>query len=170
MKLQDTDNATIPELIKLSAPDSPILLLAFTAGAAAALGQASTLQRTQRLAAYASVCPCADVPLCHWARSPFYSTAQSTLPFLLFPSPFLPFLPTLQALIPYYTGKIIDFASIDPDPHRFRETTLKMLGVALGCAVFTGVRGGLFTVAMTRLNVRLRQQLFHSLMHQVGGP
>lgn len=82
----------------------------------------------------------------------------------------LPSLPCLQALIPYYTGKIIDFASIDPDPRRFRDTTLKMLGVALGCAVFTGVRGGLFTVAMTRLNVRLRQQLFHSLMHQVGDP
>ena len=77
--------------------------------------------------------------------------------------------PAPQALIPFYTGKIIDFASIDPDPRRFRDTTLKMLGVALGCAVFTGVRGGLFTVAMTRLNVRLRQQLYHSLMHQVGG-
>ena len=48
--------------------------------------------------------------------------------------------------MPYYTGKIIDYASIDPDPHAFRLTTLKMLGVALGCAFFTGIRGGLFTV------------------------
>lgn len=51
-----------------------------------------------------------------------------------------------QAAIPYYTGKIIDYASIDPDPHDFKLTTLKMLGVALACAVFTGIRGGLFTV------------------------
>ncbi|PSC71292.1 ATP-binding cassette sub-family B member 9 [Micractinium conductrix] len=106
---RDKASATIPELIGLSAPDTHILMLAFTAGAAAALG---------------------------------------------------------QALIPYYTGKIIDYASIDPDPPAFKRTTLKMLGVALGCAVFTGIRGGLFTVAMTRLNVRIRQQLFASLMGQ----
>ncbi|EFN54348.1 hypothetical protein CHLNCDRAFT_36050 [Chlorella variabilis] len=86
---KEADSATIPELIKLSAPDTHILFMAFTAGAAAALG---------------------------------------------------------QALVPYYTGKIIDYASIDPDPHAFRLTTLKMLGVALGCAFFTGIRGGLFTV------------------------
>lgn len=114
--------------------------------------------------------------------------------------------PPLQALIPYYTGKIVDYASIDPSPHDFKVTTLKMLGVALGCAVFTGIRGGLFTVrgeapaagasaclgrvhaekfagsgklplraaaapqvAMTRLNVRIRQRLFHSLMQQARG-
>lgn len=109
---EDKESATIPELILLSAPDAHILLLAFTAGAAAALGQAA---------------------------------------------------------IPYYTGKIIDYASIDPDPHEFKLTTLKMLGVALACAVFTGIRGGLFTVAMTRLNVRLRQKLFSSLMQQDAG-
>ncbi|KAL4458512.1 hypothetical protein ABPG75_013377 [Micractinium tetrahymenae] len=109
---EDKESATIPELILLSAPDAHILMLAFTAGAAAALGQAA---------------------------------------------------------IPYYTGKIIDYASIDPDPHQFKMTTLKMLGVALGCAVFTGIRGGLFTVAMTRLNVRLRQKLFSSLMQQDAG-
>lgn len=100
-----------------------------------------------------------------------------------------------QALIPFYTGRIIDYASIDPNPHEFKvggpgpgmagrrrgapgrrgaapaglcacdrwsgtcmpcpphvahpapqATTLKMLGVALGCAIFTGIRGGLFTV------------------------
>lgn len=36
---QGKESATIPELILLSAPDAHILLLAFTAGAAAALGQ-----------------------------------------------------------------------------------------------------------------------------------
>lgn len=36
---QEAENATIPELIRLSLPDSHILLLAFTAGAVAALGQ-----------------------------------------------------------------------------------------------------------------------------------
>jgi ATP-binding cassette subfamily B (MDR/TAP) protein 9 len=57
---------------------------------------------------------------------------------------------SLQALIPFYTGRIIDYASIDPDRAAFRNTTLKMLGVALGCAIFTGIRGGLFTVGGCR--------------------
>lgn len=71
-----------------------------------------------------------------------------------------------QALVPYYTGKIIDYASIEPDSYRFQQTTLKLVGVAFGCAVFTGARGGLFTLGMARLNMRIRTQLFHSLLRQ----
>ena len=105
----ETRRATIGVLLNLSFPDAPILLLAFSAGAIAALG---------------------------------------------------------QALVPFYTGHIIDYASIDPDPEAFKRTTIKLLGVALGCALFTGIRGGLFTISMTRLNVRLRRTLFASLMRQ----
>lgn len=109
---EEKRRATIGALLKLSAPDAPILLLAFTAGAAAALG---------------------------------------------------------QALVPYYTGRIIDYASIDPHRKKFERTTIKLLIVALGCALFTGIRGGLFTICMTRLNVRLRKALFASLMRQDPG-
>lgn len=42
---QEAENATIPELIRLSLPDSHILLLAFTAGAVAALGQVGRVGR-----------------------------------------------------------------------------------------------------------------------------
>lgn len=71
-----------------------------------------------------------------------------------------------QALVPYFTGKIIDYASIEPDRQMFQQTTLKLVGVAFGCAVFTGVRGGLFTLGMARLNLRIRTRLFHSLLRQ----
>jgi ATP-binding cassette subfamily B (MDR/TAP) protein 9 len=71
-----------------------------------------------------------------------------------------------QALIPYYTGVIIDCASIDPDAKEFQWTCLKLVVVSLGCAVFTGIRGGLFTIGMTRLNVRIRTSLFDALMRQ----
>ena len=74
-----------------------------------------------------------------------------------------------QALIPYYTGRIIDYASIDQDREQFKATIFKLLGVAFGCAIFTGIRGGLFTYAMTRLNVRLRQTLFNALLMQDCG-
>ncbi len=45
------------------------------------------------------------------------------------------------ALIPFYTGQIIDFASIEPDVTAFKEGCLKLLAVAFACAVFTGMRG-----------------------------
>ena len=48
----------------------------------------------------------------------------------------------------------------------FQQTTVKLVGVAFGCAVFTGVRGGLFTLGMARLNLRIRTKLFHSLLRQ----
>ena len=41
--------------------------------------------------------------------------------------------------------------------------------VSLVCAVFTGIRGGLFTMAMVRMNVRVRTRLFHSLLSQEVG-
>lgn len=48
-------------------------------------------------------------------------------------------------------------------------TTLKLVGVAVLCGAFTGLRGGLFSVAMWRLNVRIRQELFKSLLAQEIG-
>jgi hypothetical protein len=71
-----------------------------------------------------------------------------------------------QALIPYYTGIILDQATMDPDRNAFRATVVKLMIVSLACAVFTGVRGGLFTLAMARLNVRFRQRLYGSLLNQ----
>ncbi|KDD76599.1 ABC transporter [Helicosporidium sp. ATCC 50920] len=104
--------STVYALLKLVAPDAGLLVLAFTAGAFSALG---------------------------------------------------------QALIPYYTGQIVDAASIDPSPRKFRSTTVALLVVAAGCAVATGLRAFLFTQTMIRLKVRLRTVLFASLMRQELG-
>ena len=136
---QDKESATIPELILLSAPDAHILLLAFTAGAAAALGlvRPCMASRSAAQGSYSGQLHAHSLPPC--------TAALTELPADHCPGPASETLP-LQAAIPYYTGKIIDYASIDPDPHEFKLTTLKMLGVALACAVFTGIRGGLFTV------------------------
>lgn len=48
-------------------------------------------------------------------------------------------------------------------------TTLKLVGVAVLCGAFTGLRGGLFSLVMWRLNVRIRQELFKSLLAQEVG-
>ncbi|EFJ51441.1 hypothetical protein VOLCADRAFT_87744 [Volvox carteri f. nagariensis] len=71
------------------------------------------------------------------------------------------------ASIAYLTGQMVDFASIELDRSRFTRTAIQLLLVAGLTALFTGCRGGLFTVACTRMNVRLRKALFHALL-QVG--
>lgn len=72
-----------------------------------------------------------------------------------------------SALVPYYTGQVIDYASIDPDRSKFFDTCLRLVIVAALCGVFTGIRGGLFTLTMTRLNVRIRKQLFAALIQVI---
>ncbi|GLC71744.1 hypothetical protein PLESTF_001161500 [Pleodorina starrii] len=74
-----------------------------------------------------------------------------------------------SASIAYLTGQMIDYASIELDRSRFTHTTLRLLLVAGLTALFTGARGGLFTVANTRLNVRLRKSLFHALLQMEVG-
>ena len=54
------------------------------------------------------------------------------------------------ALIPYFTGQIIDYASIEPDVTAFKTVTLKLLAVAFACAVFTGIRGGVLQITPAR--------------------
>jgi len=73
------------------------------------------------------------------------------------------------ALIPYYSGLIIDYASIDPDRPKFVSTIIRLVVVAALCGLFTGIRGGLFTVVMANLKMRLRTRLFHSLMQMEVG-
>ncbi|GIL89047.1 hypothetical protein Vretimale_16209 [Volvox reticuliferus] len=74
-----------------------------------------------------------------------------------------------SASLAYLTGQMVDFASIELDRSRFTHTTLLLLLMAGLTALFTGTRGGLFTIANTRLNVRLRKSLFHALLQMEIG-
>eukprot|EP00611_Tribonema_gayanum_P026313 TRINITY_DN6231_c0_g1_i4.p1 TRINITY_DN6231_c0_g1~~TRINITY_DN6231_c0_g1_i4.p1 ORF type:complete len:694 (-),score=150.70 TRINITY_DN6231_c0_g1_i4:355-2436(-) len=51
----------------------------------------------------------------------------------------------------------------------FRPAAVRLVGAAIVCAIFTGVRGGLFTLVGSRVNVRIRQMLFDSLVRQEIG-
>ncbi|KAG1663832.1 hypothetical protein FOA52_013397 [Chlamydomonas sp. UWO 241] len=46
----------------------------------------------------------------------------------------------------------------------FVQTIWTLVWVSAGTGVFTGIRGGLFTLSSARLNLRLRRQLFAALM------
>ncbi|GLI59706.1 hypothetical protein VaNZ11_001651, partial [Volvox africanus] len=74
-----------------------------------------------------------------------------------------------SASLAYLTGQMVDFASIELDRSQFTHTTVLLLVVAGLTALFTGTRGGLFTIANTRLNVRLRKGLFHALLQMEIG-
>jgi len=65
LQLQEAESATIPELIRLSLPDSHILLLAFTAGAAAALGQVGWREAGRGRCCALGLRVCCLVATCH---------------------------------------------------------------------------------------------------------
>ncbi|MEW5315494.1 MAG: hypothetical protein WDW38_006918 [Sanguina aurantia] len=69
-----------------------------------------------------------------------------------------------SASVPYFIGQVIDFASIDPDRHMFNLNVKRLLMVSVVEGVVTGVRGGLFTIVMNKLNVRIRTLLFKTLL------
>lgn len=56
-----------------------------------------------------------------------------------------------------------------PCRHKFKATIVKLVYVAAACGVLSGIRGGLFTVAMSKLNVRIRKTLFAALVNVSGG-
>ncbi|XP_047674664.1 ATP-binding cassette sub-family B member 9 isoform X2 [Tachysurus fulvidraco] len=74
-----------------------------------------------------------------------------------------------EAFIPYFTGKAIDGIVIHKSMEYFIKpmTILTVLAVVSSLAV--GVRGGVFSLTFARLNIRLRNLLFRSLMHQEIG-
>ena len=74
-----------------------------------------------------------------------------------------------MALVPYLSGQVIDYASIDPDRRLFIRSIFLLLVVAGLTGICTGIRGGLFTFATTKLTVRIRTKLFDSLMKQDVG-
>lgn len=74
-----------------------------------------------------------------------------------------------MALVPYLSGQVIDYASIDPDRRLFHLSIWKLLFVAVLTGIFTGLRGGIFTYATTKLTVRIRTKLFDNLMKQDVG-
>ncbi|GAA6109889.1 ATP-binding cassette sub-family B member 9 isoform X1 [Tachysurus ichikawai] len=74
-----------------------------------------------------------------------------------------------EAFIPYFTGKAIDGIVI----HKSMEYFIKPMTILTVLAVFSslavGVRGGVFSLTFARLNIRLRNLLFRSLMDQEIG-
>ena len=71
-----------------------------------------------------------------------------------------------MAFIPYYTGQVINHIAISPSTSDFERSILIMSVITIISAVSAGLRGGIFTIANARLNLRIRNKLFRSLGNQ----
>ncbi|XP_060069453.1 ABC-type oligopeptide transporter ABCB9-like [Ylistrum balloti] len=74
-----------------------------------------------------------------------------------------------EIFIPYYTGQVVDGIVIDKSKARFTQAIIYVVVISTGSAIASGLRGGLFSVAMARLNVRIRNLLFSSIIDQEIG-
>nr|XP_020658428.1 ATP-binding cassette sub-family B member 9 [Pogona vitticeps]XP_020658429.1 ATP-binding cassette sub-family B member 9 [Pogona vitticeps]XP_020658430.1 ATP-binding cassette sub-family B member 9 [Pogona vitticeps]XP_020658432.1 ATP-binding cassette sub-family B member 9 [Pogona vitticeps] len=71
-----------------------------------------------------------------------------------------------ETFLPYYTGRAIDGIVIQKSMEQFSMAVVMMAMLAIGSSFAAGIRGGLFTLVFARLNIRLRNTLFRSLVSQ----
>ncbi|XP_007936322.1 ABC-type oligopeptide transporter ABCB9 [Orycteropus afer afer] len=71
-----------------------------------------------------------------------------------------------ETFLPYYTGRAIDGIVIQKSMEQFSTAVTVMCLLAIGSSFAAGIRGGIFTLVFARLNIRLRNCLFRSLVSQ----
>uniref|UniRef100_A0A8C6D266 ABC-type oligopeptide transporter ABCB9 n=1 Tax=Moschus moschiferus TaxID=68415 RepID=A0A8C6D266_MOSMO len=71
-----------------------------------------------------------------------------------------------ETFLPYYTGRAIDGIVIQKSMEQFSTAVIVMCVLAIGSSFAAGIRGGIFTLIFARLNIRLRNCLFRSLVSQ----
>ncbi|XP_036624627.1 antigen peptide transporter 2-like [Trichosurus vulpecula] len=88
------------------------------------------------------------------------------LPFLVAAFIFLTVAVIGETFIPHYTGRVIDILGQDFDSDTFVTAIFFMCLFSLGSLFFAGCRGYLFTIVLSRINLRIRRLLFSSLLRQ----
>ncbi|XP_013000221.1 ABC-type oligopeptide transporter ABCB9 isoform X2 [Cavia porcellus] len=71
-----------------------------------------------------------------------------------------------ETFLPYYTGRAIDGIVIQKSTEQFSTAVVVVCLLAVGSSFAAGIRGGIFTLIFARLNIRLRNCLFRSLVSQ----
>ncbi|XP_013870166.1 ABC-type oligopeptide transporter ABCB9 [Austrofundulus limnaeus] len=71
-----------------------------------------------------------------------------------------------EAFIPFYYGKAIDSIVVHQSMEHFAKPVVTLALLAFVSSLSIGVRGGVFTLTFARLNLRLRNRLFRTLMGQ----
>ncbi|XP_036907856.1 ATP-binding cassette sub-family B member 9 isoform X2 [Sturnira hondurensis] len=94
------------------------------------------------------------------------SYTKPDMAFLVAASFFLIIAALGETFLPYYTGRAIDGIVIQKSMEQFSTAVVVMCLLALGSSFAAGIRGGIFTLIFARLNIRLRNCLFRSLVSQ----
>lgn len=92
--------------------------------------------------------------------------SRPDLPFLIAAFFFLVVAVWGETLIPRYSGRVIDILGGDFDPDAFASAIFFMCLFSVGSSFSAGCRGGSFLFTMSRINLRIREQLFSSLLRQ----
>ncbi|XP_071945234.1 ABC-type oligopeptide transporter ABCB9-like [Antedon mediterranea] len=71
-----------------------------------------------------------------------------------------------EIYLPFYTGEVINGIVVDGNVSEFTNAIIIMAVISFAGAIASGIRGGLFKVAMARLNIRVRNLLFSSITKQ----
>ncbi|XP_041457651.1 ATP-binding cassette sub-family B member 9-like [Lytechinus variegatus] len=74
-----------------------------------------------------------------------------------------------EVFIPLLTGQVLDGVIIESEKAKFRNGIISMTFISLGIGVANGVRGGSLSMAMARLNQRITNHLFESILKQELG-
>uniref|UniRef100_A0A8C0I6P9 ABC-type oligopeptide transporter ABCB9 n=1 Tax=Balaenoptera musculus TaxID=9771 RepID=A0A8C0I6P9_BALMU len=94
------------------------------------------------------------------------SYTKPDIAFLVAASFFLIMAALGETFLPYYTGRAIDGIVIQKSTEQFSTAVIVMCVLAVGSSFAAGIRGGIFTLIFARLNIRLRNRLFRSLVSQ----
>ncbi|XP_068846020.1 ABC-type oligopeptide transporter ABCB9 isoform X4 [Capricornis sumatraensis] len=94
------------------------------------------------------------------------SYTKPDIAFLVVASFFLIVAALGETFLPYYTGRAIDGIVIQKSMEQFSAAVIIMCVLAIGSSFAAGIRGGIFTLVFARLNIRLRNCLFRSLVSQ----
>ncbi|XP_037375143.1 antigen peptide transporter 2-like [Talpa occidentalis] len=92
--------------------------------------------------------------------------SRPDLPFLIVAFIFLVLAVLGETSIPHYSGRVIDILGGDFDPDAFASAIFFMCVFSFGSALCAGCRGGSFLYTMSNINLRIREQLFSSLLRQ----
>ncbi|KAI5933287.1 Antigen peptide transporter 2 [Manis javanica] len=71
-----------------------------------------------------------------------------------------------ETFIPYYSGRVTDILGGDFDPDAFGSAIFFMCFFSVGSSLSAGCQGSCFLITMSRINLRIWEQLFSSLLHE----
>nr|QUF59444.1 ATP-binding cassette transporter Abcb9 [Brachionus angularis] len=71
-----------------------------------------------------------------------------------------------EAFVPYFTGQVLDSITVQKNFDHFKKNVVFFIAANFASGMLGGLRTCLFSVAVSRLNIRLRKLVFKALIEQ----